>query len=85
MTIDIQRPEVETAIRRHMATGEFHDVDELLGKALEAFQPAAATLAVPEGESFLAMFDKMRGLLTDEEVDTLFTRNPSPDRPIDLL
>jgi hypothetical protein len=30
------------------------------------------------------LFEPVRGLLSDEEVDTLFTRNPSTGRPLDL-
>ena len=32
----------------------------------------------------MELFEPIRGLLTDEEVDTLFSRNPSAGRPVDL-
>lgn len=84
MTIDIHRPELETAIRQHMATGAFEDLDALFSRALAALPPPDVSFVAPEGESLLAVFDQMRGLLTDEEVDTLFTRDSSPARDIGL-
>ncbi len=36
------------------------------------------------GQELIDMSARVRGLLTDEEVDTLFARNPSSSRPIDL-
>ena len=39
----------------------------------------------PEGRKRLPeLFESIRGLLSDEEVDTLFARNRSPSRPVDL-
>jgi len=34
--------------------------------------------------NLMELFEPIRGLLTDEEVDTLFSRNPSTGRPVDL-
>ena len=34
--------------------------------------------------NLIELFEPIRGLLTDEEVDTLFRRNPSTGRPVDL-
>jgi hypothetical protein len=34
--------------------------------------------------AYFAAAPKVRGLLTDEEVDTLFRRNPSFARPVDF-
>lgn len=36
------------------------------------------------GQELIDMSLRVRGLLTDVEVDTLFARNPSSSRPIDL-
>ncbi len=52
-------------------------------------QPAAATdeATQPErgtGQSLIDAFAEVRGLLSDEEVDRLFSRNPSGARPVDL-
>lgn len=87
MTIEIQ-PEVETAIQQRIATGAFQNVSDLLSHALSAMGPISgepkSTMELTEGQSLLVVFDRIRGLLTDEEVDTLFTRDPSPTRVIDL-
>ena len=43
MTLEITRPETEARIQRHLQSGQFHDLDELLAKALDALpEPAAA-------------------------------------------
>ena len=34
--------------------------------------------------NLMELFEPIRGLLTDEEVDTLFSRNPFTGRPADL-
>ena len=34
--------------------------------------------------NLMELFEPIRGLLTDEEADTLFSRNPSTGRPVDL-
>lgn len=48
MTIEISRPETEARIQRYLQSGEFHDVDELLTKALDALpEPMAAVEAPP--------------------------------------
>jgi len=42
-------------------------------------EPRAAQAA-----NLMELFGPIRGLLTDEEVDTLFSRNPSVGRPVDF-
>ncbi len=86
MTLEINQPETEARIQRYLQSGQFHDLDELLTKALDALpEPKAA--APPEGRTGQDLVDacaKLRGLLTDEEVDTLFSRTPSFARPVDF-
>lgn len=36
------------------------------------------------GQSLIDAFAEIRGLLTDEEIDQMFSRNPSSARPVDL-
>lgn len=88
MTLEITRPETEARIQRYLQSGQFHDLDELLAKALDALpEPEAAKAAPPERRTGQLLIDacaKVRGLLTDEEVDTLFRRNPSFARPVDF-
>jgi Arc/MetJ-type ribon-helix-helix transcriptional regulator len=42
MTIEITKPETEALIERHLRSGRFHDIDELLKKALGLTRPANA-------------------------------------------
>jgi hypothetical protein len=37
-----------------------------------------------QAANLIELFEPIRGLLTDNEVDTLFSRNPSFGRPVDL-
>ncbi len=37
-----------------------------------------------EAKNLFELFTPVRGLLTDEEIDTLFARHHSPGRPVDL-
>ena len=88
MTLEINRPETEARIQRCLQSGQFHDLDELLTKALDALpepEAVATPAAAPRtGQDLVDACAKLRGLLTDEEVDTLFRRNPSFARPVDL-
>jgi hypothetical protein len=81
LTVDI-RPEVEAELARRAS---------LRGSPVEAY---AATLleeavhlpsdAAPVAKNMVELFAPVRGLLTDEEIDHLFSRNPSTSRPVDL-
>jgi hypothetical protein len=86
MTLEITRPETEARIQRYLQSGRFHDLDELLTKALDALpEPAAPLNTNATGAANLVeLFEPVRGLLTDEEIDTIFSRNRSPSRPVDL-
>lgn len=44
---------------------------------------ASATRAA-QAANLMELFEPIRGLPTDAEVDTLFSRNPSTGRPLDL-
>ena len=48
MTLEITRPETEARIRRYLQSGRFHDLDELLSKALDALPEPAPSVA-PHG------------------------------------
>jgi hypothetical protein len=85
MTLEITRPETKARIQRYLQTGQFHDLDELLTKALDALpEPETAPTARRTGQELIDACAKVRGLLTDEEVDTLFRRNPSSARLVDF-
>jgi hypothetical protein len=84
MTIEIHQPELEALIQQRMATGAFVDIDELLTRAISALEVPAASTSDAKSKSLEEVFESARGLLTDEEVDTLFCRQRSYGRPIDL-
>jgi hypothetical protein len=86
MTVEIKRPETEARIRRYLRSGEFRDVDELLARALDALPepPGADQPGGHTGQALVDAFSEIRGLLTDEEIDQLFRRNPSTARSLDL-
>ena len=83
ITVDI-RPEVEAELARQAAAQ---------GRAIEAYAASLLEEAahVPPqqlprrtGQELIDAGAKVRGLLTDEEVDTLFSRKPSVARPVDF-
>ena len=85
MTISVDiGPEVQAELARQAAAQ---------GRALEAYAAFLLEEAVhvrPErlprrtGQELIDACAKVRGLLTDKEVDTLFSRNPSVARPVDF-
>ena len=82
MTLNIS-PQEQAAYAAE-AAAEGLSVEEWLKKlANQRISPNA--LPGIEGKALLNVCAKVRGLLTDQEVGTLFTRNPSTARPLDLL
>jgi hypothetical protein len=93
ITVDI-RPEVQAELARqaaahgraleaHAATlleEAAHVPLERLSRDLLSGEESRAAKAT----NLMDLFEPVRGLLTDEEVDTLFSRNPSTGRPLDL-
>ena len=83
ITVDI-RPEVQAELARQAAAQ---------GRALEAYAASlleeaahVPTEQLPRrtGQELIDASAKVRGLLTDEEVDTLFSRKPSFARSVDF-
>ena len=80
ITVDIT-PEVKAALARQAATQ---------GRALEAYAAGlleeAARLPSGAGQAanLVDLCEPIRGLLGDDEIDRLFSRNPSTGRPVDL-
>jgi len=94
ITVDI-RPEVQAELaRRAVVHGRAIEVEaaSLLEEAVNPkpagqAQAASAEPTQPErrtGQALVDAFAEIRGLLTDEEIDRMFTRNPSGARPVDL-
>lgn len=97
MTIEIHQPELEALIRQRLASGAFHNVEDVLLHALKTSAVPAKdasgamqsrggkqTQPGPTGQALIDACAEIRGLLTDEEIDTLFARNRLPSRPVDL-
>jgi hypothetical protein len=93
ITVDI-RPEIQAELARQ-AAAQGRPVEVVAAALLEdavnpiSNQQAAATAepTQPErrtGQTLIDAFAEIRGLLTDEEIDRMFTRNPSGARPVDL-
>jgi hypothetical protein len=84
MTIEIHQPEIEALIQQRLQSGAFHDVEDVLLHALRTSEPPAAGPAASGAKNLVELFEPVRGLLTDEEIDVIFRRNPSAGRPVDL-
>lgn len=84
MHIEIHQPELEQRVLRQIQSGHYHDVDELLTKALDALDEKSAPIppevAALRRKNFVELCDPVRGLA--EDID--FSRNPSTARPLDL-
>jgi hypothetical protein len=90
ITLDI-RPEAQAELARQAAL-QGRAIESVATALLEgalhstsAEPPPTATL--PErrtGQALIDAFADVRGLLTDEEIDRMFSRNPSTARPVDL-
>ena len=80
LTLDI-RPEVQAELARQAAAQ---------GRAIKSVAVGLLEQAVhlPVGPApdadLIDIGERVRGLLSDEEVDRLFTRNPSTGRPVNL-
>ncbi len=84
MSVEIQQPEIEALIRQRMASGAFHDVEEVLIHALKSAPQPASTppLGKTFGKRLVDAFAEAREILGDVEVD--FPRDASPGRPVDV-
>lgn len=88
MTLEITRPETEARIQRYLRSGQFHDLDELLTKALDALPEPAAAVTPASGRTIA---EQGRGLfgspedaaLLDEIVSLAYAerRRPSQRKP----
>jgi hypothetical protein len=84
MTVIVElQPDVERGL---LAQAQLH------GMSLQEYvqQIIVREARVPEsqpprtGQDLIDACAKVRGLFTDEEIDTLFSRNPSHARPVDF-
>lgn len=81
MTIEIKTPELEALIQKRLKNGHFHDVDELLSKALQALPEESNVPVLKQPKKNLAQF------LLDSPLPgsglTIVRQKDSP-RPIEL-
>jgi hypothetical protein len=88
MTIILElKPEIEKGLLaqahlRGVSLTEF--AQQILAR--EANVAEAEPTPPPErtGQAFIDAFAEIRGILTDEEIDTMFARNRSPSRPVNF-
>lgn len=91
MNIEIHKPELVQRVNAHVQTGHFHDADELIEKALDALdEKAFVSMSPPEatrgrtGQDLIGACARVRGLFADEEIDTIFSRDKSGARTVNL-
>jgi hypothetical protein len=85
MTITLEiRPEVQAELARQAAT-QGRAVEAIAAALLEeaVHLPVAASAQAP-AKNLVELFEPVRGLLTNEEIDVMFRRNPSTSRPLDM-
>ena len=85
MTITLEiKPEVQAELARQAAV-QGRPVEVVAATLHEAaVNPAPQPADRRTGQALIDAFAEIRGLLTDEEIDRMFTRNPSGARPVDL-
>jgi Arc/MetJ-type ribon-helix-helix transcriptional regulator len=89
MSIDIN-PETERLVREEINSGHFRSIDDLIVSGVNAWREKHGSPPAPggpldrrTGQDLIDACAKVQGLLTDEEVDTLFARSScSYSRPV---
>jgi hypothetical protein len=84
LTIDLQ-PEIERGLLAQAQAKGVSLTDyaqEILAR--EAHVSEAEPAPPRTGQALIDVCAEVRGLLTDEEIDTMFARNRSMSRPVDL-
>lgn len=84
ITLDLQ-PEIERGLlaqaqAKGISLTEY--AQEVLAREAKVAETPGASAS--EAKSLYDLFTPIRGLLTDEEIDRCFGRNPSSGRPVDL-
>jgi hypothetical protein len=83
MTIEIHNPELEVILQQRLAVGNFANVEDMLLQTLRNAPEPAPLAPAPDKRTGQALIDvcaEIRGLLTDEEIDSMFARNRAPSR-----
>jgi hypothetical protein len=79
VNLEIHKPELVERVNAQIRRRHLNGAYELIEKALDA-QPARPRT----GQDLIDACAKVRGLLTDEEIDTIFSRHKSAARPVDF-
>jgi hypothetical protein len=84
ITLDI-KPEVRAELARQ-ASAQGRAIEAVAAALLEeAVHPvSSAAGSTGTGQSLVDAFAEIRGLLTDEEINRMFARDPSTPRCVDL-
>lgn len=82
ITIDLQ-PEVERGLLAQ-ANARGVSLHDYAQQVLAREACVSPELEERTGQALVDVCAEVRGLLSDEEVDTLFARNRMPSRPVDL-
>ena len=86
ITIDLQ-PEIERGLlaqaqAKGVSLTEF--VQGIVAREAHVAEAQSSPSECCTGQALIDAFADLRGLLTDEEINRMFTRNPSPARSVDL-
>jgi len=75
---DIERGLLAQALLQGLSLQDY--VQQIVAREAHVSEP----LARRTGQELIDICAQVRGLLTDDEIDVLFRRNPSAARPVDL-
>ena len=86
MNLELHKPDLVQRVNARIRTGQFHDADDLIEKALDALDEKTPTTPARRrtGQDLIDACAKLRGLLTDEEIDTIFSRDKSAARAVNF-
>ena len=78
-------PHQERALEATINVGGIHSVEALFDSVIAHLPPAIAPSArAAQAADLVDLFEPIRGLLTDEEIDVMLKRHPSSARPVDF-
>jgi len=80
LTPDIERRLLAQAQAKGVSIHDY--VEEIVEQ--QARQASAMPAPTTQAKNLYELFAPVRGLLTDEEIDRLFSRTPSASRPVDF-
>jgi hypothetical protein len=86
MNLEIHNPELIERVNAQIQSRRLPGIDELLEQALDALDEKSPPKPprLRTGQELIDACARVSGLLTDEEVDRIFSRNRSSARPVDF-